>query len=398
MIYLAMFMVSCFFIAIGEKKKQYKVFLFIGLILPVVLAALRKDTIGIDINTYVKPTYTFIEQSSDIKSYLALTQTDFRTRDLELGFRLLSYAAGKLTGGLWGLFAVYEAIMVVAVYNSLTVFNNEISNILYSIKRKTLNENSIIGGFKNSFYRIPIWLGMFCYFSIDYNMSLTMIRQFLACTLVLNAVVHLLAGHWKKALIIWLFGTTMHSSALIAVLILVLYYAVTRRNKWLVYLYIGAVGIFALTGGRMYSIVINFVNRFVHIPARYLSLNYMDFSGRDLNLAWVYNVFIILLIAFLFWKRYKKNSISIFLLSMSITGVSLVPLSVISANAGRILYYYMFMGLIIVPLLYSAIKGKIANPRKASNWIILVYGIIYWLGTTGLNDITGTSEYLFFWQ
>ena len=60
-IYIVTFLISCSLLYIGEKYQKNKLlsytFIVLGLLLPCTLAGLRNETIGTDVQVYVRPMF-----------------------------------------------------------------------------------------------------------------------------------------------------------------------------------------------------------------------------------------------------------------------------------------------------------------------------------------------------
>ncbi len=382
MIYWIIFISSCLLFYLSNRSKSTVKYILtaIALFLPVILAAIRDESIGIDVQTYVKPMFLCAQNASSFGSYLELIKSDAKTCDLEIGFIILGYLAEKVTGGLWGVFFIYEFIIVFCIYKAVVIFNN-----------------SIIPD--NNFKKVPLWMAFYCYYTVFYNMSLTMVRQSVACAVLLLGAVGLLARKYKISVLVLFIATFIHSTAVIGFAVAILYY-VTRNNnilfRILYVLYLCMLMLFAVAGSKMYFFILNLINHFIHIQERYLVPEYMDFSGNDLNLAWIYHITVMTIIMGCLWLNKRQNKEITYLCTIVLTQIALIPLSVVSANAGRVLYYFMYFGIIIVPLLLNILKYKVYY--NLSNYssvalITIMYGFIYWFGTVGFNDITGTLWY-----
>lgn len=373
MIYLLAFSVSSFILMISDKKSGTKkrILAMIGLSIPILLATFRADTVGVDVGTYVKPMYECIKSSNSLSNYFLLIKSNISTKDLEWGFIIIGYIFGKFSNSLNGVFFIYELIIIASVYGTIVDFNKDIAGVA---KTRT----------------IPTWLGMFIFYTCFFNMSLTMVRQSTATSLVLYAVIQFISKKYAKSIFWCVCAVMMHNTAVFVIAILGLYYIVNNNRKVIKAIYWFFLLFFAIFGQRIYFVILGFISRFVHVSSRYLSSQYMDFTGNDLNLAWLYVIFISILITGLLYKKQKNNNIRKFLFCLMLTQFFLIPLSIISANAGRILYYYMYFTVVTIPLLGNAVKFA---KRSQYSLIVMVYGLVYWTCTVGLNDITNTLTY-----
>jgi len=374
MIYLVVFSISCLLFAIGEKK--YKFCFVLGLILPTLLATMRADTVGVDVHVYVTPTYEHAKSANDISQFIMFNKSDLMTKDLEFGFIFISYLAANFFGGLWGLFFVYQLIMMLCIYYSIVEFSK--LNLLHS----------------ESDCSIKIWHGMYVYYMLFYNVSLMMIRQSLACSLVLLGVILFVNKKNIKSIICIVLAISFHSTALIAIPMIAMYILLKEKGQIIqkIILFIGVI-VFIL-GGQGYWIVLNILNNFITIPGRYMSYAYMFLQGNDINLAWVYMITISVITVYRLYQKYK-TLINRYMLFLTFWSVFLFPLSIASANAGRIEYYFMYFLVLSIPMMTKAFKNVYCKDKRASVYMILLFGLIYWLGTIGLNDYTGTADYEF---
>ena len=373
MIYLIMFVLSCLIISIGETKKQYKWLIAFGLALPILLATMRAETVGSDILGYVKPTFLNAKIASNLGDFFRYNSQSLKTRDLEYGFLILSFFAVKLSGGLWGMFFVYEFIMIISIYYGVKEYN------LYIADPK---------------YKVKIWQAMFVFYTLFYNMSLTMIKQSLACCLVFASVMFFINRKYMKMTICLIVAVGFHTTAIIGLPILAMYFVLIGKKIMLqrVILIVGL--IFFALGGRGYWVVMNFMSRFINISGRYLSYSYMWEQGNGANIAWLFLIIIAAATTAVLNKK-NKTQINQYLFYMSLWSVFLYPLSVASSNAGRVEYYFIYFMMISLPLLKPAFEKIKFGYRMISKYLVILIGLVYWVGTTGLNDYTGTMPYVF---
>lgn len=375
MVYWSMFLSSLLFLYISEKINiGRKVLVFIGLLMPIVLASLRNESVGIDISTYIKPMYRCVMSSNNFSNYVWQLKNNFETRDLEWGFVFIGYFSSKILGGIWGMHFIYEAVIIINIYLSIKKFNNNLAE-------------------KCKVHEIPVWLGMFIYYTSFYNMSLTMIRQSVAVSFSMFSIICFMSKEYKRTIVYLLAAVLIHSTSIFSLVFIVLYYIVNSDRKILKRLYWVFLIVFTFFGRKLYFVLLKLVNYFIPVSARYLSETYMDFTGNDLNLAWFFMIIVSITVTWFLYKKQKQNRICEYMFFLMLTQIMFLPLSVISSNAGRILYYFMYFTVLTIPILRDAIKFS-GNRKIAANIMVVLYGVIYWLGTVGLNDITGTAHYI----
>lgn len=378
MIYLVMFAISSFFFYLGDRyDKKGKLFWHVlGLIIPILMAGLRSEMVGIDIKTYVKPLYFCAKRSSTIQSFFIQMATIGSIKDLELGFSFLGYIVVKFTGNFQCLLGTYQMLMILMIYVSIKKYN-EVITLKYALPK------------------IQTGIAMFAYYTMFYNMSLTMIRQSIACSFVVYCIMCLLAQNYIRTIVGYILAILFHSTASIAVVIMLLYYIIKKNRKgiqWAFYI-VGA--IFAIMGGQMYWIVMNFLGKVISISSRYLSYEYMWKQGNGINWAFVYLIFAAF---FSLWIiGFRKNKYNCFFtLEKNIVWftVFLIPMSVAAANVSRVLYYFFYFFIFI----FAMAANINVNVKIRAGYIvpvILCFG--YFAGTVLFNDYTRTLEYNMFW-
>ena len=373
-----MFTISSFFFYLGDRygKKSRWILDVVGILIPLLMATFRTETVGNDVLGYVKPMYLCAYNASNFIGYETALLSQLSTRDLEFGFSLIGYIGTKLTGSLCGVFFLYELVMLVFIYLSIRKYNDEISK-------------------KYNLPQIKIYIAMFCYLTLFYNMSLSMMRQSMACSLIVYCIVCLIAEQYIRSAISLMGAILMHSTAAVGFVLILLYICIDRKWKNIRKLIIPAGLVIAAFGGQMYWIIMDFLSRFIPIPARYLAFEYMWNQGKGVNLAFLYLIgcafFSVWLLKF---RKDKKNNYYIFLEYIIWCSVFLTPMSIAAANVSRVLYYFFYFFVLLIPM--TANRG-IRIKMKHKSFIPLLICTVFWVGCVLLNDYTGTLSYKTIW-
>lgn len=185
------------------EKKQWKHkwwFAVIALLIPCLIAGLRADCIGTDVQTYLKPLYLLARNSSSFLSFFSEKWWSvwyYRyVKDIEIGFLIVLYVISKLFHSLFAVQFVVELLICVPVY--------------FGIKT---NKNSN-----------AIWLSMAVYYAFFFNKSLNMMRQGIAMAFVFCGMEYLInKSSYKKYLVCQFVGLLFHTSSLIGVIIVLIY-------------------------------------------------------------------------------------------------------------------------------------------------------------------------------
>lgn len=129
-IYIAVFLMSCFLIWLSEKSPSRnvgKLLAFIAILLPCILAGMRADTIGTDVKVYVEPMYNAAKQSTNFSSYMSqrwyVIWRYMYVDKFEIGFTTLVYLIEKLGGSLGTVLFFIHVLIVAPVYLGLKKMN-----------------------------------------------------------------------------------------------------------------------------------------------------------------------------------------------------------------------------------------------------------------------------------
>lgn len=195
--YLVTFILSLLFFEIGVRRLDSDdeivpiSYLWIGLsmILPVLLAAVRSENIGVDVTVYVIPTFDEVIDSDNLFD-------TFDSLEIEFLYILLAYVAKFISTDLWSILMLTELCIVVPFW------------IAFIKLRDKLNPT----------------FALFIFYCVLYNHTLNMMRQSIALGFILLAIAYMF--HNKKLwMILWLciaFG--FHKSAALGMFLPVIYY------------------------------------------------------------------------------------------------------------------------------------------------------------------------------
>ena len=197
MIYIAVFALSSFIFWKAEKDKdkyKKKMLVFLGFILPVILAGLRADSVGTDVEVYGKWAYNQAILTDSFKIYYQA-----RTESIlgDIGYYFLTYVSAKIFPNYHiGLF-IYSMIIQLFLYLGLKKYHR--------------------------IFNTPVWLGMLLYYVTLYNYSLNLLRQSIAIVIIFYGSAYIFEKKYWKFILFLILATLFHSSAFIAVVMLPMY-------------------------------------------------------------------------------------------------------------------------------------------------------------------------------
>lgn len=209
MIYLAMFGLSFILLIVGSSRSiQYKFVKkgcnLVALTLPILMAALRADTVGTDLKVYVIPFYQRAVSSNTFDELYSIFNYQLLS---DPGYFIVTWLCTRISKDYHFGFFAYELIIIIFTYFGFKRYNK-------------------VQGIKIS---IPI--AMLLYYLMSYNASLNIVRQMLAVSVVFFAVSFLFERKIKTYIIISLVAILIHSSGIITIPILIMYLFLTTDRK-----------------------------------------------------------------------------------------------------------------------------------------------------------------------
>lgn len=386
MIYLSMFAISSFFIYIFEKtektnKVYSKIFLILGLSLPILLAALRDETVGIDISTYVKPLYNCALRSENFSAFLSMIKMNIKTREVETGFCILVYISTIVFKSLNGVMLLCEIFIIIPLYLAL------------------INIKKYMYQYHSDIYINYIWISMFCYYAFFYNNSLNQIRQAIACSFTLLFFSLAILRKYKVAIVTLLIASSMHFSAFVVIFIYVLFYLISKeKNKIHWFISIGIIFASAFLS-QIFEWILKIGYTIKIIPEKYYGQIFIvKYNDIDYNFLWIIICIFMVVTSVMINIKYKNIAIFQEWQIISLLALCMMPVCGIYANFGRIVLYLLIYSVVIIPLVYTVTVHKIVQARLFSDCLIVIFGIAYWFVSIGLNDYTGTLVYKFVWS
>ncbi|MGJ0841791.1 EpsG family protein [Clostridium tertium] len=382
-VYLICFAVSCIFLKISEvskKKLLYNIFTTIGLLIPCILAGLRADTIGTDIQVYVKPMFEAASMASSFLEYNNMgwiaSWTYMYVYEIEIGFSLLVYIITKVFGNLSVLLTCIELLIIVPFYKGLSYHKKE----------------------------LPMWLCMLIFYLMNYNVSLNMMRQWIAMALLFYGFRYVLERKLIKFIIVVLISMMFHNSAMLGILFYLIYAFIYSNKK--------DKNVKILIGRKRYNfpekltkvieIFIVFCFGLLSINVLIILLNkiglnkYAAYINGDLHLL-PFQLLLrlpFIIIILLNWKKYSERyNMSSYLLAMMLIDLLVSQIGSISQYSWRITTYFsMFNCLSYCSICFFSKKRMTRINYKF--WMI-IYLIVYWVYYFVLQGIHETVPYIF---
>lgn len=364
-VYLMCFGASCLFLKISDKFKKNKIakilIISIALLIPCILAGLRHYSIGTDIEIYVRRLFQCAKSADGFIGYLKMhwfyIWENRYVYDYEIGFTTLVYVIAKIIGNLqWVLFFIH-ILIVVPIYLGLRKFKD-------------------LDG--------KLWLCMLVFYFMFYNVSLNIVRQYIAIAILFYGISSLLndkrgeTKFWISLIVALLF----HNSSLLGIVVYILYSAIYKENKFVIRISKHTISKnkIILFGVILFGIVIimnpNIVIKILNI------LNIDHYSGYvngevSLTRSSIIKALPVLIWIFLVGKRFVlENKDGYFLLSMFVFDFFISQFASVNPYASRIGYLFFIFNIVLFPKLCSSFKKKENNLLMMTTMI--GYVLFYW--------------------
>lgn len=377
MIYLIGFTVSCILIKWAEssKKKYGFAFLsFFALLIPILIAGFRAESIGTDIEIYVRPLFDAAKYARNYNEFMDLRWfSSWRylwVRDYEIGFRTLVYLVTKIFDDFSAVLISIHTFIIVPIYFALCKYRKY----------------------------FPIWLGMLIFYLMDFNTSLNMMRQFIAIAILFYGFHHLVLNNNKTKYLLFVCGAMLfHTSAFLGFVIYFVYeffksdlnFALRvgplKMNKSLKILLVMVVSLGVLFTLDQISGLLGAIGlgRF----SGYISGD----VGLQINQIIVRLPLLVLM--FTHWKKMVKRGWNVhFFFIMTYLDILVSQLTSVNIYSGRIGEYFSIFNIIYLPLIYMATKQRV-NKMILMGYVI-AYLLFYWFYYFVFEGIHQTYPYL----
>ncbi len=203
MIYLFVFFISIFFLYLFERRQNRRnrfFFLFLAAIGPILLAGLRADSVGMDIE-YVSRPMKWAKGASDINVFLKYFDGEFL-------FYSFIYLFTKLFNS--------QAIVLFTIH--LIIISNW---LFFLFQSKKIFNISICFGYAIALFYL-------------YNQSLTVMRQSIAVSLTLSSLIFLIKKKYIKFVILTIASTMLHTSSIIVAIPILFFYCFFNESQHII--------------------------------------------------------------------------------------------------------------------------------------------------------------------
>ncbi len=367
--YVVMFILSIISFKIAlifkNKKTLFYIFSCIGIILPCMLAGLRDTSIGTDTKHFAMYGFKYASSYESLSDFLMFFQKG------EFLYWIICWISANIFHNIGVSFFIYELLVVLPIYVAL-------------IKIKK-SDNTVI-------------FGMLLFYLLCYNQSLNLVRQSIALSFSILALVFLEEKKYFKVIFFTIVAFLFHMSAIIMFIIYAIYFVLNlnlKKCKIIVELIMAIIFIFLLIN---YETILTYMGEMfkdgVGIYSEYLDSEfYKTNSGNFFLVEFVINCILILLMIIFKnnIKEYTKNYDFYFFILL--IAFSSNYLSNIIQSSERVMYYIKYP-------LYFIIFSRLPFYLKNNNKIIitssiLLYSLYFFIFNIVIHNANETVPYIF---
>ncbi len=337
------------------KKRLYVILAFIPMVF---IAALRKETVGLDTLVY-KNAYYAINGSTN----------SWEERNWEKGYVVLNKIVGFISN------------------NNAQVFFGVVSCIILIGCGIFIIENS---------EDINTFLPVFLFVTLNnYFTSMVSLRQYCALAIGINSYTILKKDNsikgYIKSLILIALALSFHNSAFVLLLVPALFVLKKIHRKFVVVTLL--LGVFAY---QFFNSIMNLLFKVFTGFARYTVNGNVKFEGVQLGKVYIVLLLVKIIIAiwvFCLNPDDKRNRELYILLVLNVVSVIISFLTMRVALVWRLGYYFDIMLILLLPKIIGRIRGIGILPHI----VVLFAGVVYFIYLCYVNT-AGCIPYLFYWQ
>ncbi len=395
MIYLTGFAISLLLLWAAEKTPEhsatYNAFIVTAILLPVVIAGVRGETVGTDVTVYVKQLTDAAIQSDTFGEYYQTgwVNKDFYggyayTNDYEPGFILLVYITAKVFRHLSAVLFAIQLFITLFVYRGLAYYRD----------------------------RLPVWLGMAVFYFMNYNTSLNMMRQWMAMAVLFCGIYYI---NKKPVLygVFIVFAACFHISGIVCGTIIFLVAWYTKRvqghgtqlserlfpvwsNGWL-YVLKNTMRLVLMVGCVLLVIFcMPIIVRLMWVLGLQRYVAYVNGIISFMPIQIIMRLPAYVLIGLGYHKFQDRSYLSYFLLAMVVLDTLFSQLSGISTYSSRITAYFNMFYMLSLPMV--CVEKDSRDYRVGMVTMLFAYLLFYWIFFYVFEGYGQTLPYVTFWN
>lgn len=332
----------------SERYREYKIFFFLGIILPALLAGFRGIEIGTDVQNYALPLFKIAQNNNIIGYYSSSFLNSYNTNfvaSIEPGYNIMVFLSSKIFPSVNGLLFINQFLIMLFIGLGIKKYS------------------------KNNDWSLAILVFYFMF----YNETLNMMRQGISLSIIFFAFSYLLEKKYKKYIYFVLLSILFHVSGMIGIFLLIfysLYY--WKGSRWK-----------STTFIVLFLVILTFweplIELFIDwgiIPGKYIYYLYGSVNIAKVNMMTLFKIPVVLLSIVYYRKMKKNNKYFGFLLLVAVFDLLFAQLRNIQVYAYRIGLYWSYIKMYLIWDIMSV--NKIRFNRRVLQVFIFTFLFVYW--------------------
>lgn len=289
------------------------------MLVPLLFAGFRANSVGTDTSLYGMPIYNEAK---------AFQYTDYKTINPSFAilYQILSWGTARISANIYVFLFLMQLFCTVPALLACECY----------LKKES-------------------WIGVFIYTSVFFPISLNLIRQSIAISWVLWAIMFAYKKQWGRYIIAVAISVLFHTSAIISILIPFFATLFDGKHKKINYKIIASIYIFLILGFISYPILVKVLSKHIVYLARYGSSS-ITYGGSAVVCFLAFS-FIALSMLGLYVYFDFNNNIIIYLANYIEIGAIAYCYSMLSANLYRESLYFLIAIVYLLPLMISEFRA-----------------------------------------
>lgn len=373
MVYIACFIASVFFAWLAKRAGNKTAFILcsaFSLIIPIMLAALRDYSVGVDTINYLEmDLYWHGASGGSLTGYLKYY---FQNGGREPIFALFMGIIARVTGEYRVFLFLAQTVIMVGVY---------------------------VGAYRMKDHSDPV-LTLLLFYLLYYNYTMNAIRQYMSLAILFAAIHDIEERKIRRYIVFVVIASLIHNVAVLGIPLLILYYLIYGRSKAR-----GEDAVFqqervslvkrVVIGGLLIGVFLCFSEiAQALIKIGLLNSKYLKYLNSKSNASFLASrMFLLVEIAglLLIIRQFRSNNIHPdFYIFCTIAFLLLFQLSTVMRTGARIA---RFFSLINISTIGMMVRGQRGEKKILVGFAVIAVALLYWIYTYGYTNYSHTMPY-----
>lgn len=373
---------------IAKDRRIFRLLVYISTLPPILLATFRSTSVGRDVFGYQVPAFELAILSDSFQSYLDTIHSTFTVQDLEWGYATFVYVCARFSSDIASLFGAQACLIIIPVAEALLQFQR-------FINRQHLP--------------VSISIGLFTFLVLHYNLSLSLVRQSIACSFCLLACGFIVNRKFFPSFICTAIATIFHSSGITSTVFVALWLLLTSKlRKGALFATTVALILLTVASNVLTTVVLVRLTNMGLFTAKFVDWQnnsyYNGLSENGVNFVWLAMSLIFCGMAAFSYKC-RATTLNLYLLIISLCFLAFFPFASEYNSFARVQLYFLYFEPVIIPLFLSILHQFLYRQpgipthsaaeqlESGARLFILATLIASWFASFVLFDYSDTVPY-----